>query len=197
MFKRRHLRSTLPPLWKWCYSYSIGTVYILLLTLLSGSLLPAFLYCLEVSTVPQTSASIVAGSGGWGLKERMTWSGRRNRRAREGGREGGREASCRQTRIIEPGGGGGGGGRVAKEVGERCAKGGWVGVVAVGGLGGGGGGCCWWWLGCCGCGGRWGKGGVGRGLRLGSKGGGGGARGVGGANKAKGRLVGRRGQNIE
>ena len=34
------------------YSYSIGTVYILLWTFLSGSLLPAFLYCLEVSTVP-------------------------------------------------------------------------------------------------------------------------------------------------
>ena len=46
------------------YSYSIGTVYILLWTFLSGSFLPAFLYCLEVSTVPQTSASIVAGSGG-------------------------------------------------------------------------------------------------------------------------------------
>jgi adenosine 3'-phospho 5'-phosphosulfate transporter B3 len=30
------------------YSYSIGTLYILLWTVLSGSLLPAFLYCLEV-----------------------------------------------------------------------------------------------------------------------------------------------------
>ena len=46
------------------------------------------------------------------------------------------------------GGGGKVGGRVAKEVGEGCAKGGWVGVVAVGRVGGGlgGGGCCWWVL---------------------------------------------------
>ena len=78
------------------YSYSIGTVYILLWTFLSGSLLPAFLYCLEVSTVPP----VVLRLGGGGV---MTWSVRETEELR---REGTRKGGV----VGQMGGGGGGGG---------------------------------------------------------------------------------------
>ena len=74
------------------YSYSIGMVYIFIGTFLSGSLLPAFQYCLEVS---RAMGSLVRRGMGEGRRRGRGGKG-------GGGGGGGRNAWSISLRTLAP-----------------------------------------------------------------------------------------------